>query len=105
MEGSNRLLFRSLPSCYLSMSPEIQHLSKNKRNFHCLTTKTLKLLSTLYYHKRNPVPFFIISEKQGKHSFSAVNQLEDGGHVNAAKTVRDLHQLICMISRLKLLKR
>ena len=33
LEGSSRLLFRSLPSCYLSMSPEIQHLSKNKRNF------------------------------------------------------------------------
>ena len=28
-------------SCYLSMSPEIQHLSKNKRNFHCLTTKAM----------------------------------------------------------------
>ena len=32
MESSNRSLFRSLPSCYLSMSPEIQHVSKNKRN-------------------------------------------------------------------------
>ena len=26
----HRSLFRSLPSCYLSMSPEIQYLSKNQ---------------------------------------------------------------------------
>ena len=33
------------------------------------------------------------------------DQLEGGGHVNATKTVRDLYQLICMISGLKHLKR
>ena len=35
-----------------------------------------------------------------KLSFNAFGQLEDGGHVNATKTVRDLYQWICMITRL-----
>ena len=41
----------------------------------------------------------------GKLSFNVFGKLEDGGHVNATKTFRDLYQLICMISKLKLLKR
>ena len=31
--------------------------------------------------------------------------LEDGGHVNATKTARDLYQCICMITRLKIFRR
>ena len=46
-----------------------------------------------------------ILKNGGKHSFNAFDQLEDGGHVNAAKTIRDLYQWICIITRLILLER
>ena len=68
--------------------------------------KALKLLSTLYCHKRNPVSLFHNILKTGdKLSFNAFGQLEDGGHLNATKTVRDLYKWICMITRLELLER
>ena len=40
-----------------------------------------------------------------KLSFSAFGKLEDGRHVNATKTIRDLYQWICMTTSLKLLER
>ena len=49
--------------------------------------------------------FNIILRTRANFSFNAFGQLEDGGHVNATKTVRDLYQWICMITRLKILKR